>query len=91
MNAKYFGATPLGERRISMVLRCAHADPEHARSIFTALLGRLSGPPPDAEPTLHVPRPRPPAGGPALALVDSPDGPASNSDVESSCKKILPN
>lgn len=89
MSSKYFGVTPLGERRISMVLRCAHADPEHARSIFTALLRRLSDPPPDAEPTLHVPKPRPPAGGPALALDDDLDGLRSFSDVESSCEKFL--
>ncbi|MFN3493716.1 MAG: hypothetical protein ACK40L_04335 [Hydrogenophaga sp.] len=83
--------TRIDESSSRVKLRCLHADPEYARTIFTALLGRLSGPPPDAEPTLHVPRPRPPGGGPALALVDGKDGPGSFSDVESSCEKFLPN
>jgi hypothetical protein len=87
----FWGVTRIDESSSPVKLHCVRGDPEYARTIFTALLGRLSSPPPDAEPALHVPRPRPPTGGPSSALIDSLDATGSISVVESSCQKFLPN
>ncbi|MDO8903985.1 hypothetical protein [Hydrogenophaga sp.] len=49
-----------------VLLRCVFCDPERAATAFTGLMARLSSPPDEPEPTVHVTPPRAPSSGPAF-------------------------